>query len=186
LAAAPLPPSLSRSTKTNGGTPISETRTNSRWRNIKRLALLVLAVLVIGGVWMVYNGISTAIRAEHNLHSTLYVVRLVDEFVYEKNRWPQSWDELEKLKFTGDAYTPRNGELNALRIGGAMEFQWPDSSPTMRQRVRIDFDADLHEIAEQTPMTFEAIKPIGPYYEYRDYGIVDSLQQTVRQCLENQ
>lgn len=29
-------------------------------------------------------------------------------------------------------------------------------------------------------MEFEAIKPIGPYYEYRDYGFVESLQQTLK------
>jgi hypothetical protein len=168
----------------NNGNPISDSQTNSSWRNIKRLALLVLAVLVIAGVWIIYNGISTALRAEHNLHSTLYVVRLVDEFVYENKRWPESWDELEKLKFTGNAYTPRNGELNALRIGGAIEFQWPDSSLTMQRRVEIDFNADLNDIAEQNSMTFDAIKPIGPFYEYRDYGIVDSLQQTILECLE--
>jgi len=33
-------------------------------------------------------------------------------------------------------------------------------------------------------MGFDAIKPIGPYYEYRDYGIVNSLQETVRDVLD--
>ena len=67
-----------------------------------------------------------------------------------------------------------------------MDFQWPESSSTMQQRVKIDFAADLHEISEQDRMTFDAIKPIGPCYEYRDYGIVDSLQQTIKVFLENQ
>ena len=54
----------------------------------------------------------------------------------------------------------------------------------MQRRVEIDFNADLNDIAEQNSMTFDAIKPIGPFYEYRDYGIVDSLQQTILECLE--
>jgi hypothetical protein len=29
-------------------------------------------------------------------------------------------------------------------------------------------------------MDFTAIQPIGPYYEYRQYGFVESLQDTLR------
>jgi hypothetical protein len=29
-------------------------------------------------------------------------------------------------------------------------------------------------------MSFTAIRPIGPYYEYRDYGYVGSLQRAIR------
>ena len=89
------------------------------------------------------------------------------------------------MKFAGDAYTPRNGELNVLRVGGAMTFQWPADSLTLQRRVTINFDADPNDIVDQNPMEFDAIKPIGPSYEYRDYGIVDSLQKTVRDVLDN-
>ena len=142
-------------------------------------------MVLLGGVGLVHNGISTSIRAENNLHSTLYVVRLVDEFVCENRRWPESWSELEQLQFAGDAYTPRNGELNAVRVGGAKTSQWPTDSPALQQRVSVKFDADLDKIADQDPMEFDAIKPIGPYYEYRDYGTVDSLQETIRTILDN-
>ena len=152
---------------------------------MKRIALLVVLAALIAIAWLVYNGVSISIRAEHNLHSTLYVVRLVDEFVYENQRWPKSWTELEQMKFAGDAYTPRNGELNVLRVGGAMTFQWPADSLTLQRRVTINFDADPNDIVDQNPMEFDAIKPIGPSYEYRDYGIVDSLQKTVRDVLDN-
>jgi hypothetical protein len=33
-------------------------------------------------------------------------------------------------------------------------------------------------------MAFTAIKPVGPYYEYCDYGFVDSLQETIREAIE--
>ncbi|WP_417393174.1 hypothetical protein [Gimesia sp.] len=151
---------------------------------MKRIAPFVVVAALFGIAWLVYYGISVSIRAEHNLHSTLYVVRLVDEFVYENQRWPKSWTELEQMKYSGDAYTPRNGELNALRVGGAMTFQWPADSLTLQHRVTINFDADPNDIVDRNPMDFDAIKPIGPYYEYRDYGIVDSLQETVRDVLD--
>ena len=141
--------------------------------------------MVFGVVWLIYYVISSSIRAEHNLHSTLFVVRLVDEFVYENHRWPRAWSELEELEFSGNANTPRNGELKAVRVGGAMRFQWPADSPALQCRVAINFQANLNEIVEQETMEFEGIKPIGPYYEYRDYGIVDSLQETIRTILDD-
>ena len=49
----------------------------------------------------------------------------------------------------------------------------------------IDFSADLLLIVRQDPMAFTMIKPIGPYDEYRDYGFVDSLQETIHQSLAN-
>ncbi|MFN9541017.1 MAG: hypothetical protein ACK6A8_17445 [Planctomycetota bacterium] len=150
------------------------------WQRLKRVALFLFVAVLIGVAWLAYNGITHSIRAERNLHSTLYVVRLVDEFVYENQRWPKSWAELEQMQFAGDAYTPRNGELNVLRVGGAMTFQWPTDSLILQSRVNIDFDADLNQIGTQNPMGFDAIKPIGPYFEYRHYGIVDSLQETIR------
>jgi hypothetical protein len=33
-------------------------------------------------------------------------------------------------------------------------------------------------------MEFKAIWPIGPYYDYRDYGYVQSLQETLRRVTE--
>lgn len=164
--------------------PIPTPQSKSSWQLLKRIAQFVIVAALIGIAWLVSNGITVSIRAEQNLHSTLYVVRLVDEFVYENHRWPKSWSELEEMQYAGDAYTQRNGELNALRVGGAMTFQWPADSLVLQRRVNINFDADPNVIVHQNPMDFDAIKPNGPYYEYRDYGIVDSLQKTMRDVLE--
>ena len=123
-------------------------------------------------------------QSEHNLHSSLFVVRLVEEFVQLNKRWPNSWDELEQMPFAGDAYTPANGELSAVRVGGAQEFAWPGDSEELRKRIKINFHADISNITEQNRMQFTAIEPIGPTYEFRDYGIVESLQETLRQMAE--
>jgi hypothetical protein len=92
--------------------------------------------------------------------------------------------DLEKMEFSGDPYSPRNGQLNAVRVGGAMSFQWPADSITLQSRVSINFNASLDDIATQLPGEFDAIKPIGPFFEYRDYGVVQSLQEKLRTVLE--
>ena len=127
----------------------------------------------------VFQAVSTAIRAEKNLHASLFVVRLVEEFTYTNNRWPTSWAELENMPFSGDGYSPRNGELSALRIGGACDFGWPADSEMIQGHVAIDFSVDVSRIADQDCLEFDAIKPIGACFEYRDYGTVESLLVTL-------
>lgn len=136
---------------------------------------------------MIYIGVRESIRAEDNLHATLFVIRLVEQFVDENGRWPKSWSELEQMQFPSDAPSPlhgfpapKPGEATVVRIGGQHGFDWPDQSQFLQECVAIDFDPDIAAIANQDPMDFEAIKPIGPYYEYRYYGFVESLQETLR------
>ena len=74
-------------------------------------------------------------------------------------------------------------EINVLRIGGQHGYDWPKVSAEIQRRVSIDFRADVHEIAGQDRMTFTAIWPIGPYYEFRDYGFVASLQESIRKTV---
>jgi hypothetical protein len=116
------------------------------------------------------SGVRTSIEAEYNLHATILAIRLVDQFVTEHRRWPSSWDELE-------------GQSLAEDLQGGM-YRWPDSSQEIRTRVILDFAADPREIAAQDSMTFAAIKPVGPCYEYRHY--VPSLQASVRKSLASE
>jgi hypothetical protein len=147
-----------------------------------------LVVLLISGVcifgWMIYRGISVSLQAEENLHATLFTVRLVEQFVHDKERWPTSWDELKGLAFPSTAPSPRNGEISVVYIGGQHGHKWPDQAKHLMERVEIDFKIDPKFIVDQDPMSFTAIKPIGPYYEYRDYGFVQSLQHTMKMALE--
>jgi hypothetical protein len=129
------------------------------------LALLVLAAVSLCG-WMVYRGITVSLQAERNLHATIFTIRLVEQFVAKECRWPRSWEELDKLSFT-----------DGHRV------DWPAASLEIQRQVSIDFGADPQKIARQDPMEFTAIWPIGPYYEFRDYSYVASLQATLRKCV---
>lgn len=162
--------------------PVAKQRT---WRSYIGFALVTLVVLgLLVGAWALYSAISMSLQAEENLHTTLFAIRLVEQFVHEHGRWPQSWNELEKMTFPSDAPSPLNGDLTVVRIGGAHGYVWPNESPHLQECVIVDFNADANTIINQRPIQFEAIKPNGPYYEYRDYGYVDSLRETLRQVTE--
>lgn len=140
-------------------------------------ALLVLTVVIVS--WLSY-GLYVAGQAERNLHATLFTISLVERFVATSGRWPRSWEELEQVAISNAAPDPLTNETTALRIGGAHGYDWPAASSEIQRRVFVDFNADMMMVANQRPVTFEAIRPIGPRYEYRDYGYVESLQTTIR------
>src|SRR5206468_4148893 len=134
----------------------------SRTRLVVRalVAVLVATACVIG--WMVYRGVHTSVEAEMNLHATILTIRVVDGFVREHGRWPHSWEE-----------------LGSLSVPTLQEDGWPGRSSEIRQRVAVDFETDPRDVARQNPRAFTAIRPIGPYYEYRDYGHVAALQEAI-------
>jgi hypothetical protein len=155
------------------------------WLRCLGLSALVLVVAAIGvGGWMVYVGVSTSLRAEENLHATLFTIRLVEQFVHDKGRWPTSWDELERLQFPSTAPLPLNGEISVVRIGGQHGYDWPGQAEHLKECVAIDFQVAPKFVVSQNPNDFSAIKPIGPYYEYRPYGFVQSLQRTLKIAVE--
>jgi hypothetical protein len=126
-----------------------------------------LIITVSGlGIWRIYQGISTSLQAETNLHYSFFALQLVESFVTEKGRWPRSWSELEGVEIPDDPGR-----------------RWPAVSAEMQQRIVIDFAVDPLEVAQQRRLTFTAIRPKGPYYEYRDYGYVDRLQDKIRKSV---
>jgi hypothetical protein len=153
----------------------ADTATDRPASSHNRLVTKVLIVVLLSGVsiggWMIYRGISVSLEAEYNLHATIFTIRLVEQFVTEQGRWPSSWEELERLSVPNDR----------LCWGQA----WPNVSAEVQKRVLINFHVDPKEIAAQQPNTFDAIKPIGAYYEYREYPYVRSLQGAVRKSLKN-
>jgi hypothetical protein len=159
----------------------------TRRRSWPRLIGIAVTMLLIGaicvGVGMIYVGVSRSLRAEENLHATLFVIRVVEQFVDENGRWPKSWQELERTKVPSSAPSPLNdGLTSVVYIGGQHGYEWPAESAQLQERVTIDFQADHEAIIGQNPMDFQAIQPIGPYYEYRDYGFVSSLQKSLPNC----
>jgi hypothetical protein len=132
-------------------------------RVVPGVALIVLA----GGAWMAYEGISVSLRAEDTLHATIFTIQLVQQFVAENKRWPQSWDELESLSVADPA--PR--------------YAWPAASNELQRRVSIDFAVSPLTVADQDPWNFTAIKPIGPCYPGAEHSFVGSLQDTIRSSI---
>ena len=156
--------------------PTTTFKSLHRWR-------IFLNVAVIGGVSFAYHVASTSINAEKNLHATLFAIRLVESFVGEHGRWPASCEELEGLTFPPTVPRPAHGLAPGIvRIGGAQQYAWPAEANEVRSRVEIDFQVDAATVANQDPQQFTAIKPIGPFYEYRHYGFVTSLQQSLREA----
>jgi hypothetical protein len=59
-------------------------------------------------------------------------------------------------------------------------FDWPKDSHEVQQYVAVDFSADPRQLAEETAAEFDAVRPIGPYYPFKDYGSVGALLETIR------
>jgi hypothetical protein len=153
---------------------VSRPRLWRRYFWISLAGILILVVSVVG--WMLYRAATFAIQAERNLHDTLFAIQLVEQFVNDDGHWPRSWAELEQLPFPSKTPSPLNVQHQPFK-------SWPAASKHLQECVAIDFQADPEQIARQDPMKFEAIKPIGPYYEFRNYGYVASLQETLQTTL---
>lgn len=140
---------------------------NSRYRLWLTIAFLVVGILGYG-MYVAYRSITSALWAENNLHTMCYVVGLIDQFVTERGHWPKSWEELQGFPYEGD------------RIPG----KWPNNAVEVKRRTIIDFEPNLQLTATQDRMQFDAVKPIGPTFEWRDYGDVAKLQATLKQKLK--
>jgi len=140
----------------------------TRWLVRGIVGTVLLAV--VGGVICVCLAISSSVHAEKTLHAVNFVTIVVDRFVQQEHRWPKSWDELRTVEATGV---------------GSM-YSWPADVDILRQFVTISFDADMGVIASQTVDDFDAIRPIGSYYPYKDYGHVKTLIETVKHSISGQ
>ena len=118
----------------------------------------IVLVLVVGGI-AIYQGATTAARARKTLRVTLVAVDLLKAYAEQTGgEWPRSWDDLQAVP------PVREGDI-----------AWPDDRAEFEKRVYIDFQADPQVIAQQKPEEFEAVKPIGSYFEFRDRGSVAAL-----------
>jgi hypothetical protein len=120
---------------------MDENRVNSNQPSLGKrhlvvwVCLAIFVVVVVMFINFVVNEIHRAGEAEQNLHATLFAIGLVEKFVEEHRHWPKSWDELEQWKVEGVQVEPQKERTNVIRIGGAMQFEWPSSSPEIRKRV---------------------------------------------------
>ena len=125
----------------------------------------VLATVVV--CWFVVDAIRTAVRAERCLHACIIATDILEQHVRATGRWPSSWDELQQT-------VP-----SVVTSGGI--HRWPDDVTVIREFVDVDFDADLGLLAESTPESFEALRPIGPCYtsyERHFEFLIEALRET--------
>ncbi|QDU57315.1 hypothetical protein [Aeoliella mucimassa] len=126
---------------------------------------VIVAVLLIGGV-AIYQGVTTARDATKTLNATMLTVDLIHSYVKQHDgQWPQSWDDLAAVpppKVIGSGY------------------RWPEDRDQIAERVYVDFAADPQAIAHQKPEEFDAVKPIGSYYPWKENYEVQSLLKTLR------
>ena len=140
-----------------------------RWPRVRfsmRQMIGTIAILTVAAT--LWRLVADADARERNLHATTFTIRLVDRFVSERGHWPRSWGELEGLA-TADGVLDNPG--------------WPACSAEVRRRVAVDFEADPREVAARDPEDFDAIRPIGPSFEYRHYGYIEALQQAIRETI---
>jgi hypothetical protein len=138
-------------------------------RRVTRAVVAVAVIVALIGGFCVYQGISASLHAEHVLHAALLTVQLLTDHVTSNDgEWPRSWSDLEDLP-------PREWAM----------FEWPEDSSEVQQYVEVDFAADPQRIAEQSVHEFDAVRPIGPYYPFKDRGTVEALLKTIRERESN-
>lgn len=139
---------------------------NSKPRTLRRTIIglfLAAGVLISAGfAWCIYQGVSTSLQAENTLHAILLTTVVVDHYVQQEHRWPESWTALQKVANVND---------------------WPADAETVQQFVSVNFDVTLGEVASQTVEQFNAISPKRPCYPYKDRGQVKALIDTAKKAV---
>jgi hypothetical protein len=134
-----------------------------RW--VTRVAVVVALIAALIGGFCIYQRVSSSLHAEHVLHAALLTVQLLNDHVaVHDGQWPRSWTDLEGLP-------PRKWAM----------FEWPKDSQEVQQYVAIDFSADPQRLATQNVEQFDTVRPIGPYYPFKDSGFVEALLNTLRE-----
>ena len=134
-----------------------------RWVIRFVVVVAVIAAMAVG--FCLYQGITTSLHAENVLHAALLTVQLLNEYVIlHDGKWPQSWSDLEKLP-------PKE------RMG---MYDWPEESREVQQYVEVDFSADPESVAKHGVAEFNAVRPIGPFYPFKDRGSVEELLKAIR------
>lgn len=139
--------------------------TRRRWLRFSLRGLLILILIAaLAGGYCLYLGISTSLHAERGLHAALLTVELLTDYVQQhEGQWPRSWSDLEDLP-------PRE-----------KVYKWPADSLVVQQYVTVDFSTDPQRLAKLNSAEFDAVRPIGPYYPFNDYGAVEALLTAIRE-----
>ena len=92
---------------------------------------------------------------------------VVDEYVQQEHRWPESWTALQKV----------------ANVKSPSCYNWPADAEKLQQLVSIKFDTNLKDVASQTIEQFDAITLRGPSYPYNNRGHIKTLINLARQVM---
>jgi hypothetical protein len=134
-----------------------------------RSAVACATVIACVAVAYVVLGISTSAEAEKTLHAINLTTVVVERFVDQEGRWPQSWNELRLV----------------TAASAPSMYEWPKHAKELSTYVTIDFQAKLDEVAASSTDDFDAILPVGAHYSYRDRGYVKTLIDTAEEKASN-
>jgi hypothetical protein len=113
------------------------------WQVIAAAAMVVATI----AVFMIWQGISISLRAENTLHAYSLCLDLLEDYIKENQKWPDSWEALATVR-------PKESSI----------WDWPNDIGAIRKRVEIDFSLRLDQVAAMRPDSFSAVKQIGPNY----------------------
>jgi hypothetical protein len=136
-----------------------------RFRVLGTLLLLVVTAFALGA-WRSHRTASDQAERFLNQYSADQVVQIVGEFVEKEGRWPKSWSDLRQVENSWS-------EIRRTAMNG---YQWNE----MQRRIFIDFEVDPRKLPTVDPMSFDAIRPTGPFEEYRNWGHVEALLLAIR------
>ncbi len=117
-------------------------------------------------LWAVYTAYTLADHAERALHAVNLTTVAVERYVDRERKWPKSWEDL--------------ATINTVDGSGIGIYSWPADHDWIKQYVTVDFHADPNILAKQTVEEFDAVKPIGVYYPYKQDGHIATLIETLR------
>jgi hypothetical protein len=89
---------------------------------------------------------------------------IIEKYVEKEGKWPSSWEDLKTVS----------------SVNEHSMYSWPEDWQKLQLYVHVDFHADPTILAKQSVEEFDAIKPIGPFYPYKDYGHIASLIETLK------
>ena len=124
------------------------------------IVMTLVAGVLLGSIIGVVSFFDNIKRAEFNLHAMRETLQIVEQHI-EKHpgEWPRSWEELDET-------------------AASSGLKWRFPLNEMKERVEIDFNARLEDLARQDDETFKAIRPIGPCYVHAEQ--VRFLLRTIR------
>ncbi len=97
---------------------------------IRAIVAAVLVVAVAIGV-CAYFGISNSLRAEQTLHAINVATVVVDRFIQQEQRWPNSWNELHEVQ----------------TVDAPSMYSWPDDADAACDHLG-DIGSLSHEFAK--------------------------------------